>query len=75
LEENKVRIYSPPFGMEKTEDYTADLNLKKANYGVSVLLPQTLAGDRKILKMTGLDDVIAHQGLLSSWGSPPDPVK
>ena len=73
LEENRVRIYSPLLAVDKKQDYTADLNLKKENFGVSVLLPQALAGDRKTLKMTGLDYIIAQHRRLSSFGSSPHP--
>ena len=60
LEENKVKIYSSNLSLDKKVEYTADLKLKKANFGVSILLPQTLAGDRKVLKATGLDEIIAQ---------------
>jgi hypothetical protein len=68
-EENKVRIYSPILGTEKQEVYTADLNLKKEKFGVSILLPQALAGDQKALKINGLDEMIARHRRLSSTGS------
>jgi hypothetical protein len=73
LEENKVRIYSPILGMGKPEVYTADLNLGKENFGVSILLPQALAGDPKALKINGLDEMIARHRRLSSAGSSSSP--
>ncbi len=69
LEEDKVRIYSPLPAMGKNEDYTADLNLRRENFGVSIFLPQTLASDRKTLKINGLDEMIAQHRRLSSAGS------
>jgi hypothetical protein len=73
LQENRVRIYSPLPGMEQKEVYTADLNLKKENFGVSIFLPQTLAGDRQALKITGLDQIIAAHRRHSSARSPSFP--
>jgi hypothetical protein len=73
LEENKVRIYSPLPGMDEKEEYTADLNLKKENFGVSIFLPPTLAGDRQTLKITGLDQIIARHRRHSSARSSPYP--
>ena len=69
LAEDKVRIYSPLPGRGKNEDYTADLNLKRENFGVSILLPRTLAGDQKTLKINGLDEMIAQHRRLSAAGS------
>ncbi len=74
LEENKVRIYSPILGVDKKEEYIADLNLKKDNFGVSILLPQTLAGDRKTLKINDLDKMIAQHRRQSSAGLSSDPT-
>jgi hypothetical protein len=71
LEENRVRIYSPLLAMDKKEDYSADLNLKKENFGVSIILPQTLAGDRKTLQMTGMEEIIAQHRRVSSFQSSP----
>lgn len=69
LEENRVKIYSPLLAVDRKEEYIADLNLKKENFGVSVFLPQSLAADRKILKITGLDKIIDRHRRLSSFGS------
>jgi hypothetical protein len=60
LEENKVWIYSPQVGKDENKDCAADLNLKKENFGVSIFLPPTLAGDRKTLKMTGLGKIMVQ---------------
>jgi hypothetical protein len=73
LEENRVRVYSPPPGMDEKEEYTADLNLKKENFGVSIFLPRTLAGDRQTMKITGLDQIISVHRRHSSARSPSFP--
>lgn len=66
LEGNGIRIYSPGLAVDKKEIYIADLNLKKEDFGVSILIPHTLAGDRKTLKWTGMDEIVTRQRVLSS---------
>jgi hypothetical protein len=73
LEENRVKIYSPGLAVDKKEFFIADLNLKKQNFGVSIFIPHTLAGDRKTLQQTGMDEIIARQRRLSSLESSPHP--
>ena len=63
LEEEKVRVPSPPAAGDKAP---SGLKLKRENFGVSVLIPRALAGDRKMLKNAGLDEILERQGLLSS---------
>jgi hypothetical protein len=71
LKENRIRIFSSLLAMDQKEDYAADLNLKKENFGVSIILPQTLARDRKTLQMTGVEEIIAqHRGVSSFQFSP-----
>lgn len=60
LDENRIRIYSPLFSPNKNEDYTAVPNLRKENFGVTILIPKTLAGDQKILRANKLDKIVAH---------------
>jgi len=74
LEENGIRIYSPGLAVDKKEIYIAGLNLQKENFGVSILIPHTLAGDRKTLKGTGMDEIFARQRRLSSLESSPHPA-
>ena len=57
LDENRIRIYSPLLAYNKGKDYIEDLNLKKENFAVFVILPQTLLDDPKILEMSGLDKI------------------
>jgi hypothetical protein len=73
LEEDRVKIYSPLLAGDKKEDDPADLKLKKENFGVAVYLPYTLASDRKILKMTGLDEIIERHRRHNSSSPFPNP--
>ncbi len=58
LDESKIRIYSPLVHPDRNEDYVADLNLLKENFGVSIIIPQTLAHDPKILAINKLDKAV-----------------
>ncbi len=67
LDESRIRIYSPLLSPGKNEDYLAALNLQKENFGVTILIPKTLAGDQKILRANKLDKIVAQsRGHLSS---------
>ena len=58
LGEQRIRIEPPLFGSEKREEYKAELNLLKEKFGVTVILPRTLANDRGLLKMTHLNHLV-----------------
>jgi hypothetical protein len=55
LDESKIRIYSPLGNSNNNEDYIADLNLLRENFGVFIIIPRTLANDPKILEINKLD--------------------
>lgn len=58
LREQRIRIEPPLFGSEKRQEYTGELNLLKEKFGVTVILPRTLANDRELLKMTHLNHLV-----------------
>jgi hypothetical protein len=58
LNENRITIRAPLPVSNGTEDYNSEVNLLKEHFGVSVILPTTLAGDQKVLKITGLDGIV-----------------
>jgi len=58
LNENRIKIYAPLLTPNGSEDYIAELNLQKENFGVSVILPRTLADDQKILEINQLDKIV-----------------
>ncbi len=67
LNENKIAIHAPLSASGKTKDYSSDLNLLKDHFGISVILPKTLADDLKTLEMNKLDQVVQRcQGPLPS---------
>ena len=59
LTESRIAVYSPLFTSDKSRDYVADLDLFKANFGVSVILPRTVVSDQKVLEMNRLDKLVA----------------
>ena len=60
LNANKIIVQSPLGSPGKGEKYVADLNLSKENFGVSVIIPRTLANDQKVLEMSKLDTVLSQ---------------
>ncbi len=58
LTEKRIKIYAPLSALNGNEGDTAELNLQKENFGVSVIIPRTLANDRKILEINELDKLV-----------------
>ncbi len=58
LNENRITIHSPLSASEETKDYQGSLNLLKEHFGVSVILPKTLADDQKALEINKLDRIV-----------------
>jgi hypothetical protein len=77
LNEKRITIPSPLPPSNKSDDGLGELNLLKGNFGVSILIPRTLADDREILKLNGLDKIVEQSRrkspVLSSLVSPPLP--
>ena len=58
MNEDGIRIYAPLSASNGDKDYIAKLTLQKENFGVSVIIPRTLAADQTILKINGLDRIV-----------------
>jgi len=58
LNGNRIIIRTPLPASNGAEDYDSEVNLLKEHFGVSVILPTTLAGDQKVLEITGLGAII-----------------
>lgn len=56
LNENMIRICSPPFNCKIGKRGQSDLNLLKEGFGVTIIIPPTLAENQDILRMTKLND-------------------
>ena len=58
LIDKKIAIHSPSSDSKRGQDYAAELNLSKENFGVSIIIPRTLADNQEILKTNQLDKII-----------------
>jgi hypothetical protein len=58
--EKRIKIYAPRTASNGREDYLAELNLVKGNFGISIILPKSLVTDQKILKINRLDKFVAQ---------------
>jgi len=58
LNKKRITIYAPLFTSDPNEDYVSDVNLLKEKFAVFVILPKTLAQDRKILEANQLEDIV-----------------
>ena len=77
LNANKIVVQPVPgssISSIKNDKYVADLNLSKENFGVSVIIPRTLANDQKVLEMNKLDTALA-QFKKQSLSPVPPPVQ
>ena len=63
FENNAIQINSPEASrMQPADPYTAELNLLKTGFGVTIIIPRTLADDRRLLQMTNLDRILLAYG-------------
>lgn len=58
LEENKILIAAPPHDRRNLQSYSAEPNLLTSGYGVTIIIPRTLADNRRLLQMTNLDGIL-----------------
>jgi len=58
LNQNRIIIHAPESRSNSIQDDNAELNLSKENFGVSVIIPKTLAGDQKALEINQLDEIV-----------------
>jgi len=58
LNEKRITIYAPLFTSDQSGDYASDLNLIKEKFAVYVILPKTLAQDRKMLEANQLGNIV-----------------
>jgi hypothetical protein len=70
LNDHKITVYSLLDKSGKGEDYTAELNLEKENFGVTIILPKTLVDNQRILELNHLDKIVAQYRNRSSLLSP-----
>ncbi len=66
LHQGKIAIRGASFPSSKTyPNYTANVNLLTQDFGITVILPRTLADDPNVLKATGLDKIIESSSAIA----------
>lgn len=58
FQNNAIQINSPATARVQPANYSAELNLLKSGFGVTVIIPRTLADDARLLQMTNLDRIL-----------------
>ncbi|HSB04771.1 MAG TPA: hypothetical protein VLK23_06205 [Thermodesulfobacteriota bacterium] len=66
LNKGRIKIFSPLIASNESEDYIADVNLLKEDFGISIVIPRMLANDQKILEMNKLDKIISRSRNMST---------
>jgi hypothetical protein len=59
--ENEEIYIEPPTGIQ-SDSLTSHLNLLQKGYGITIIIPRTLADDRKLLQMTSVDRILLADG-------------
>jgi hypothetical protein len=60
LTEKRIKTHALLSALNGNEGDRVELNLQKENFGVSVIIPRTLASDPKILEINGLDEIVRN---------------
>jgi hypothetical protein len=60
MNETRIKIDAPLLASKGNKDYIAELSLLTENFGVSVIIPKTLARDQKTLELNKLDKIVTH---------------
>jgi hypothetical protein len=55
IKRDRIKIDAPAFSA--FDDYAADLTLSEENYGITIIIPRTLADNHEILKLTKLHTI------------------
>jgi len=58
INETRIKIDAPLLASSGSKDYIAELILLKQNFGVSIIIPKTLAKDQKTLELNKLDKIV-----------------
>ncbi|MFO0753414.1 MAG: hypothetical protein U0411_08830 [Thermodesulfovibrionales bacterium] len=55
LKEEKIRVYAPLYSRVGSDDYIEAVRLIREQYGITVIIPKTLADDPNVLLSNGID--------------------
>jgi len=65
IQDDKIHIASPTGSVVQPDFLCSRLNLLETGYGVTIIIPRTLANNRKLLQMTNIDRILVADGKLS----------
>jgi hypothetical protein len=65
IENEEIHIKSPR-GVQ-SDSLTSNLNLLQSGYGITIIIPRTLADDHNLLRMTNIDRILLAGGEHSAW--------
>ncbi len=63
LNERRIKIQSPKTVSATFQSYNTEVSLQKENFGITIILPSTLANDQKILKVNELNEIVKQYRL------------
>ncbi len=58
INETRIKIDAPLLASTGSKEYIAEVSLLKANFGVTIIIPKTLASDQKTLELNKLDKIV-----------------
>jgi len=58
FQSNKIQIETPPSAPRQLANSQSEVNFLKTGYGVTIIIPRTLADDQKLLQLTNLDQIL-----------------
>lgn len=56
--EDSIRINAPANSRKQMENYSSDLKLLKEGYGITIIIPRSLADNRELMQMAKLNSII-----------------
>lgn len=72
LNQNRIMIHSPKPASISIKDCSAELNLQKENFGITIILPSLLTKDEKILEINKLAQIVKqYRGIQTTKVSSP----
>ena len=70
LQSNTIAITPPERGDDRMESYTTELDLLRKGYGITVIIPRTLADDKQLLQATQLDRMVPKDKAMLATNAP-----
>lgn len=75
LQKNTIAITPPEREDDRMESYTTELDLLRKGYGITVIIPRTLADDQQLLQATHLDRMPPKDKAMLATNAPALPAQ